>query len=153
MTLLIGFTTADLAVALLVSSIAYVAWVVVYRLWFSPVAGFPGSFWPKITFWYEFYYEWIKPGQYHRRIHEMHQQYGKRIYIEGLKGQRQLNSQIGPIIRVSPEEIHISDAPFYHELFVPANVRRTNAYGRYAQGTGFEGEHYSIHMSAWIWMD
>lgn len=47
---------------------------------------------------------------------------------------------IGPIIRVSPEEIHISDPLFYYELFVPSNVRRTNAYYRYARGTGFEGE-------------
>lgn len=85
MALLIGFTTADLAVALFASSIAYYTWLVVYRLWFSPVAGFPGAFWPKVTFWYEFYWEWIKPGQYHQRIHEMHQQYGMGIY-RGLKG-------------------------------------------------------------------
>lgn len=45
----------------------------------------------------------------------------------------------GPIIRVSPEEIHISDPLFYYELFVGPGVRRTNAYYRYAQGTGFEG--------------
>ena len=90
-----------------------------------------------MTFWYEFYYEWMKPGKYHERIYEMHKQYGttsmelfNRIYWYCQ----------GPIIRVSPDEIHISDSLFYHEIFVPHNVRRTNAYSRYAQGTGFEGK-------------
>ena len=46
---------------------------------------------------------------------------------------------IGPIIRVTPDEIHISDGPFYRELFVSVNARKTDAYARYAQGTGFEG--------------
>ncbi|OAA38537.1 Cytochrome P450 [Metarhizium rileyi] len=119
MTLLKTPTSVDLGLAIGALSICYVMLLVIYRLWLSPVAGFPGSIWPKITFWYEFYYEWIRPGQYHRKIHEMHQKYG-------------------PIIRVSPNEIHISDPPFYHELFVPFNVRRTNAYTRYARGTGFE---------------
>jgi len=71
------FTTADIMFALGIISIIYIAWLLIYRLWLSPVAFFPGSLWPRITFWYEFYYEWIKPGQYHRKIQEMHAKYGK----------------------------------------------------------------------------
>lgn len=67
----------SLAVAVLVLSVASTVWLMIYRLYLSPVAGFPGAFWPKVTFWYEFYYEWIKPGQYHRKIHEMHEKYGQ----------------------------------------------------------------------------
>ena len=51
----------------------------------------------------------------------------------------------GPVIRVSPEEIHISDPLFYHKLFVPFNIRRTYAYTKYALGTGFEGR------AIWSW--
>lgn len=50
-----------------------------------------------------------------------------------------LTTPLGPIVRVTPEEIHIRDADFYNELFVAANVRKTNGYTRYARGTGFEG--------------
>ncbi|KAL4907083.1 hypothetical protein BDW74DRAFT_176683 [Aspergillus multicolor] len=113
------YTTASLAAAVCAAIIVYGLVLAIYRLWLSPVSGFPGAFWAKVTFWYEFYYDWVKPGQYYRRIREMHQQYG-------------------PIIRVSPTEVHIEDPLFYHEVFLPANVRRTDAYQRYAQGTGFE---------------
>ena len=47
----------------------------------------------------------------------------------------------GPIIRVTLDEIHISDGPFYHELFVSFNARKTDAYARSAQGTGYEGKY------------
>ena len=67
----------SLAVAVLALSVGSTVWLMIYRLYLSPVAGFPGAFWPRVTFWYEFYYEWIQPGQYHRKIHEMHEKYGK----------------------------------------------------------------------------
>lgn len=78
MALLSDIVAADLLFTSFVLSFAYTAWLVIYRLFLSPVAGFPGAFWPKVTFWYEFYYEWIKPGQYYRKIHEMHARYGER---------------------------------------------------------------------------
>lgn len=139
MALLFDITISNAWIALCAWSIAYTAWLVIYRLCFHPIARFPGSPWAKITFWYEFYYEWIKPGKYHERIYEMHQQYGKKPTISLQINNLTILRFPGPIIRVSPDEIHISDPLFYHELFVPFNVRRTNAYSRYAQGTGFEG--------------
>ena len=78
MTFLNYLTTSNLVLAICGPSFAYVAWLVSYRLWLNPVAGFPGSPWAKLTFWYEFYYEWMKPGQYYRRIHQMHAEYGER---------------------------------------------------------------------------
>jgi hypothetical protein len=82
MTVFQDVTAADFMLALCAASIAYTAWLLVYRLWLGPLAHFPGSPWPKITFLYEFYYEWIKPGQYYRRIHELHEEYGKDHIVQ-----------------------------------------------------------------------
>ncbi|RDW58578.1 cytochrome P450 [Aspergillus mulundensis] len=119
MILQLDYNATNLALTLCAVGIAYCLSLAVYRLWLSAVSGFPGAFWPKVTFLYEFYYDWVHHGQYYRRIHEMHRQYG-------------------PIIRVSPVEIHVEDPLFYHEMFVPANVRKADAYPAFAQGTGFE---------------
>ncbi|KAJ6151115.1 Cytochrome P450 [Penicillium chermesinum] len=71
--------------------------------------------------------------------------YGLRLTPRRQLSEYLADAQSGPIIRVTPDEIHISDPLFYHELFVPFNVRRTNAYTRYAQGTGFEDIFAIIH--------
>jgi hypothetical protein len=67
----------DTAFCLALGLAGYIVALLIYRLWLSPLSGFPGSPFAKTTFWYEFYYDWVKPGQYYRRIHEMHQIYGK----------------------------------------------------------------------------
>lgn len=52
-------------------------------------------------------------------------------------------------MRVTPEEVHILDPSMYHKLFVSAAVRKTDGYGRFWDGTGFEGiidlEHIPVH--------
>ncbi len=45
----------------------------------------------------------------------------------------------GPIVRVTPDELHVSEAWFYRKLFVSAAVRKTELYPRFGEGTGFEG--------------
>ena len=59
----------------------YGLFLVIYRLYFDPLAGFPG---PKIaaaTRWYEFYYDVIKRGRYIYKIEEMHKKYGMMEYF------------------------------------------------------------------------
>lgn len=71
--------TADLTSALLTAAAAYALYlvgIVVYRLNFSPIAGFPG---PKIaaaTGWYEFYFDACLNGKYIFEIERMHKKYG-----------------------------------------------------------------------------
>jgi hypothetical protein len=60
-----------------VFAIVYPLYLAVVRLYFSPLAGFPG---PKIaaaSFWYEFYYDFWKSGKYIFEIKKMHEKYGK----------------------------------------------------------------------------
>ena len=76
----------------------YLIFIPIYRLYLSPLSKFPGRKLAIITPWYEFYYEYVKRGIYTWEIQEMHKKYG-------------------PIVRISPRELHIDDPDFYDELF------------------------------------
>lgn len=56
---------------------------VIYRLWLHPLAHFPGPKLAVSTFWYQFYYDAIRQGEYMFRIREMHTKYGKVAAIPG----------------------------------------------------------------------
>lgn len=56
--------------------IIYTLYGVVYRLYLSPIAKFPGPKLAGLTLWYEFYYDVVKRGQYTFKIRELHKQYG-----------------------------------------------------------------------------
>ncbi|OQE14965.1 hypothetical protein PENFLA_c034G07049 [Penicillium flavigenum] len=85
-------------VALGVIGVTYGVWLATYRLWFSPLAHFPGPKLAALTMWYEFYYDSFLEGQYTFRIAEMHRKYG-------------------PIVRISPFELHIDDPEYYEILY------------------------------------
>lgn len=76
--------STHLALAALVFTALHIIYLSVYRLWFSPIAAFPGPLLPRLTFWYEFYYDWVKTGKYYLRIQEMHEKYGMARSISKL---------------------------------------------------------------------
>ena len=47
-----------------------------YRMFFDPLASFPGPKLAAASLWYEFYYDVIKKGRYTWKIGEMHDTYG-----------------------------------------------------------------------------
>ena len=47
-----------------------------YRLYLAPAAKFPGPKLAALTFWYEFYHDVWREGQYTWKIRDLHQQYG-----------------------------------------------------------------------------
>ncbi|CAG8978255.1 hypothetical protein HYALB_00009152 [Hymenoscyphus albidus] len=65
----------------------------------------PGPKLAALTWWYEFYFDGIKGGKYVFKIQELHTQYG-------------------PIIRVTPDEIHVNDVGFLDDVYAPSTVRR-----------------------------
>ncbi|KAI1750738.1 cytochrome P450 [Xylaria castorea] len=100
----------------------YFVGLVIYRLYFHPLAGFPGPKLAAATGWYEFYFQCWLEGQYIFETENMVKKYG-------------------PIIRVNPEELFIHDPEFYNDLYVIESTRRTNHYDNFAQGIGFDGCH------------
>lgn len=49
----------------------------VYRLYFHPLAKFPGRKLAALTVWYEYYHDAIRRGQYTFEIKQMHEKYGQ----------------------------------------------------------------------------
>jgi hypothetical protein len=56
--------------------IVYVLGVAIYRLYFSPLAKFPGPKIAALTVWYAGYHDLFRGGQYFRVVEEMHRKYG-----------------------------------------------------------------------------
>ncbi|KAK4172409.1 putative cytochrome P450 E-class, group I [Triangularia setosa] len=81
-----------------VTVVLYFLTLAFYRLYLHPLAKFPGPKLAAITRYYEAYYDIIKNGQYTFRIAEMH-----KIY--------------GPIVRISPYELHINDPSYFEKLY------------------------------------
>ncbi|EAS29326.3 uncharacterized protein CIMG_08072 [Coccidioides immitis RS] len=100
-----GVIAAALAIWIL-----YLVSLAVYRLYFSPLAKFPGPKLAALTRWYEAYYEIVKIGQYSFKVDELHDKFGGDMNI-------QLIFVTGPIVRVTPDEVHIRDAQFYDQMF------------------------------------
>ncbi|KAL8791162.1 MAG: hypothetical protein Q9195_006001 [Heterodermia aff. obscurata] len=86
----------------------FALWLIVEgvrRLFFSNLAHIPGPRLAALTSWYEFYYDVVKPGQFVWKIKDLHAEYG-------------------PIIRVSPWEIHVQDVDFLDDIYAPSYRRR-----------------------------
>ncbi|KAJ5226249.1 Cytochrome P450 [Penicillium chermesinum] len=76
-------------------------WVVIEairRLFFHPLSHVPGPRLAALTWWYEFYYDVVLPGKYIFKIQELHSEYG-------------------PILRITPDEIHINDVGFLDTVY------------------------------------
>jgi hypothetical protein len=56
--------------------LAYISFKYIYRLYFHPLAKFPGPTLAGLSHLYEGYYDVVKEGQYIFEIERMHQKYG-----------------------------------------------------------------------------
>ncbi|GAE00276.1 cytochrome P450 [Paecilomyces variotii No. 5] len=95
------FEVAQSMMVLTTSVVVVLLWVVtesVRRLFFHPLSHIPGPRLAALTRWYEFYYDVVLPGKYIFKIQELHHEYG-------------------PILRITPDEIHINDVGFLDTVY------------------------------------
>ncbi|GKT62503.1 cytochrome P450 protein [Colletotrichum tofieldiae] len=110
-----SLTRSQLAGLLFGIWLLYVVQLGVRRLYFSPISHIPGPRLAALTQYYEFYYDIILGGQYTFKIIEMHREYG-------------------PVVRISPWEVHVGDPEFFPELYTgPGRSREKFAF--YTQQT------------------
>ncbi|KAL1856024.1 hypothetical protein Plec18170_003892 [Paecilomyces lecythidis] len=97
---------------------AYLIGLGIYRLYFSPLAKFPGPKLAALTLWYEFYYDVVLSGQYVFHIRDLHKEYG-------------------PIIRINPYELHVADPDYYETLYASsASGEKRDKWGWYTKQFG-----------------
>jgi len=104
----------------------YTITTAIRRLYIHPLAHIPGPKLAALTWWYEFYYDGIQEGRYVFKIQELHAQYGKSfgtirldVIVWLIKGYL-----LGPIIRITPDELHINDVGFLDSVYAPSSSRR-----------------------------
>ncbi|KAF5875950.1 putative cytochrome p450 protein [Botrytis fragariae] len=88
--------------------VTYLVCGIIYRLYFSPLASIPGPKLAAMTTWYEAYYDIWLGGQYVWKIEKLHKKYG-------------------PVIRINPHEIHVSDPDFIDDIYTGTS-RKTDKY-------------------------
>ncbi|KAJ9138718.1 Cytochrome P450 [Pleurostoma richardsiae] len=76
----------------------YLVGGVIWRLFFHRLSKIPGPRLAALTGWYEFYQDVILDGNYIREYPKLHEKYG-------------------PVVRISPNGLHVQDLSFYREVY------------------------------------
>ncbi|KAJ5159394.1 uncharacterized protein N7482_006398 [Penicillium canariense] len=85
--------------------IGYLGCRTLYRLYWHPLRRFPGPKLAATSRMYEFYHNVVHNGRYLWKIEELHKQYGS-------------------ILRVGPNELHISDPTYFSEIYAGNSRKR-----------------------------
>ncbi len=64
------------ALLTLAAPILYASWIAAHRVFFGPLAHFPGPKLAALTGWYETYFDCFQRGRYWMEIERMHRKYG-----------------------------------------------------------------------------
>lgn len=112
----LGRPSVVLLLILSIASCAYIISLAVHRLCFHPLAKFPGPKLAALSRWYEFYYEVSCKGQFTFHIQTLHEKYGTYQLLIHEKAYN-LNDRKGPVIRITPDELHVRDSEYWDTLY------------------------------------
>ena len=144
-------TYASLAVGIALLVAMSTVTLLTYRLYLSPLAKVPGPKLAAATGWYEFYYDCCLAGKYIFEIERMHNIYGKSGRPHSFQSPARLTSALsGPIVRISPHEVHIRDSDYF--LQFNSNTSKLDKYAWFynfvaAPLTGFGTISHDLHRS------
>jgi cytochrome P450 len=112
--------------------LAYGVLLALYRIYLHPLSKYPGPRLAAATRWYEFYFDVVKRGRFAWEIKRMHEVYG-------------------PVVRVTPDELHVSEPAFYDELYAGVSKRRdkyTQAYNlSLVEGSSWTTTDHTLHRN------
>ena len=77
--ILLNQLTRALPGVFLVAGLLYFVGLPIYRLYWSPIAKFPGPKLAAVTYLYELYYDIVKRGKYTFKIRDLHDEYGQSL--------------------------------------------------------------------------
>lgn len=100
--------SSTLIVGGLITLATYIVYSAYWRLYLSPITKFPCRKLAALTFWYEFYYDVVKGGVYVYEIEKMHKELGWLPSFSVFES-IELTSCSGPIVRINPYELSVSD--------------------------------------------
>jgi len=75
-----SFILEQIVVSALAFLLIYISYTALYRLYFHPLASFPGPKLAGLTQWYEFYWNVIQPGQFTFHLQDLHHKYGTVLF-------------------------------------------------------------------------
>jgi hypothetical protein len=96
--------------ALISGSVCY---SVIYNLYFHPLEDIPGPKLAAATYLYQTYFSLVSGSRYYKQIAKLHKKYGKHFILGKLNHALILADLLGPIVRITPDEVHLSDPDNY----------------------------------------
>ncbi|KAI8623360.1 cytochrome P450 [Xylariaceae sp. FL1651] len=103
----------------LLVGVGYLSYLILWRCFLSPLAKLPGPKLAALTYWYECYYDpdIVQPAQYAFKIKRLHDYYG-------------------PVVRIGPNDVSISDPEFIDTIYAPGPGHRRDKNAKHSQSLG-----------------
>lgn len=114
---------AEVGIYLALLYLSYKMMLWTQRLFFHPLSAIPGPKLCAATKLYEFYYDSVLHGRLWAQLPRLHEQYGEATHSPSIPERLELTDE-GSIIRLAPNEVHISDSTFFDTLFGFNDLRK-----------------------------